>query len=232
MVGTLATQARGAEVALLLVFSLIAMDWARTSRRAGYMVIFGFNACIFLGGAIIGGVGGGRIWSFFNRGQDARGIESASGRTEIWKFVIQYCMAHPQGMGYVAGFRILFREYFTLEPLLQVTHIGNTHNVFVQYLADAGWAALAIYLIMLAKVLALGFRFAAKRAPVSFDLDSTSRHALRCALALLVYFLVEGLDISDFAAPLRIPFYFQNLVIAIILGVSAQMIATSRIRPT
>lgn len=235
LAGTLATQARGAEIALFVAFLLIAMDWARTSRHAAYTVILGFMASIVLGGALAGAVGGGRIWDTFNRGQSAEGIASASGRTEIWKFVIQYCLAHPQGMGYVTGFRMLFRSYFTLDPMVSVSNIGNTHNTFMQYLADAGWLALAIYLVMLAKVLALGFRFARNRASNFFAPDSASRHTLRCTLVLLIYLLVEGLDGSDFAVPLKSPFYFQNLIIAVILAVSAGMIAASRtkqIQPT
>jgi hypothetical protein len=229
---TLATQLRGAEIALLVALLLIAMDWARTGRHAAYMVIFGLMASLVLGSVLVGGIGGERIWNIFNKGQNTEGIQSASGRTEIWNYVIQYCISYPQGMGYVAGFRMLFKNYFSLTSAVVASRIGNTHNTFLQYLADAGWAALVIYLIMLAKVLALGFRVAAKRTPVSFDLDSTSRHALRCTLVLLIYFLVEGVDISDFAAPLRIPFFLQNIAIAIILGVSARIIAASRIRPT
>jgi len=62
-----------------------------------------------------GAIGGGRIWNTFNKGQSVAGIESASGRTEIWAFVVKSCLAHPQGMGYVAGFRIVFRQYFFSE---------------------------------------------------------------------------------------------------------------------
>jgi O-antigen ligase len=204
------------------------MDWARTNQRAAYTVIWEFAASIVLGGALVGAIGGARIWSIFNRGQSAEGIESASGRTEIWKYVVQYSLAHPQGMGYVAGFRILFRSYFTLGLDLAVNQIGNAHNTFLQFLADAGWVALAIYLLILAKVLALGFRYARKRTSAIFMPDKASCHALRCALVLLIYFLVEGLDAADFAIPLRVPFYFQYITTALILASSARMIAATR----
>jgi len=228
LTGTLATQARASEIALLIVLSLIAIDWSRTSRRAGSFVIFGLIAFVISSGALVGAFGGVRMWSAVNRGQSAEGIASASGRTEIWKFVVQYCMSHPQGMGYVTGFRILFRQSLISESILDVIRIGNTHNMFAQFLADAGWVALTIYLVMLVKVFALGFRFAAKRSSISFVTDNISRHVLSCALALLIYFFVEGFGVSDYAIPLRASFYFQNLVIAIILGVSARLIAASR----
>ena len=228
--GTAATQSRGTEIALFISLLLTATGWARTNRRAGYMVIFGFMASIILGGALVGAIGGARIWNTFNRGQSAEGIASASGRTEIWKFVIQYCMSHPQGMGYVTGFRTIFREYSAPGLDLAVSHIGTTHNTFLQFLADAGWLALAIYLILLVRVLALGLRFATKRISTPSVTASLSRHALRCALLLFILCLLEGMDGSDFAVPLKVPFYFQNIIVAIILGVSANMLYASRIR--
>ncbi|MFY9852511.1 MAG: O-antigen ligase family protein, partial [Terracidiphilus sp.] len=230
LAGTLATQARGAEIALFIALSLIAFDWAKTSRRAGLIVICGFVASIIFGGAIVGVIGGGQIWNIFNRGQSIEGIVSASGRTEIWKFVIQYCMSHPLGMGYVAGFRMLFKTHFTLGSGLSVDSIGNTHNAFIQFLADAGWAAMALYLVMLAKVLALGLRFRARLTSAIGDSEGILRHALNCAIVLLIFCLVEGMDASDCAVPLRVPFYFQNLVIAIILGASANALFAFRVR--
>lgn len=228
--GTLVTQSRGPEIALFISLLLTVAGWASTSRRARYMFISGFIASITFGCVIVGATGGERIWNVFNRGQSTEGIATASGRTEIWTFVIHYCMSHPQGMGYVTGFRILFRKYFILGLDLTVTHIGNTHNTFLQFLADAGWLALAIYLILLVKVFVLGFRFTEKRLSTPSAQGSASLHALRCALMLLVLCLAEGMDVSDFAVPLRVPFYFQNIIVAIILGVSANMLSVARIR--
>ena len=226
--GTLATQSRGAEIALLLCLLLTATGWVRTNRRAAYLVISGFAVSVIFGGALVGVAGGGRVWNAFNRGQSVEGIATASGRTQIWKFVIQYCMSHPQGMGYVAGFRAIFREYFAFGLDFEVSRIGNTHNTFLQFLADAGWLAMAIYLIMLVRVIALGMRFATRRISEPSVTASLSRHALRCALLLLIVCLLEGMDGSDFAVPLRVPFYFQNLIIAIILALCARMIAAAR----
>ena len=230
LAGTLAGQARGSDIALFMCLLLVAMGSARTNRRSAYVVISGFMASILLSGIVVWAIGGGRIWNTFNRGQSAEGIESASGRTEVWKFVISYCTTHPWGMGYVAGFRIVFRQYFSLGSGQSLSHLGTAHNAFIQTLADAGWLAFAIYLIMMAKVVALGWRFAKKRTSVPFMLNSVHCHAIRCALVLLIFCFVAGMLGTDTVVPLRICFYFQNIFVAIILGVSARMLFVSRTR--
>jgi len=228
LIGTLATQSRGSEFALLFSFMVLAYGWAKTGRRSSHMFVSGLMASILISGAIVGIIGGGRIWNTINRGQNAAGIASASGRTEIWKFVIQYCMTHPQGMGYIAGFRTIFREYFALGLQVEVTHIGTAHSAYIQVLADAGWLALAIYLVMIAKVIIYGLNHANIRNSVAFAPNNVSRHAVRCALVLLVFCLVNGIYSSEFVLPLRGIFYMQNLFIAIILGASARMVIASR----
>lgn len=228
LIGTLATQSRGSVFALLLSFLILAFSWAKTGKRSSHMFVSGLMASILLFGAIVGTIGGGRIWSTINRGQSAAGIASASGRTQIWKFVIQYCMTHPLGMGYIAGFRTIFREYFALGLQFEVTHIGTTHNAFIQVLADAGWLALAIYLVLMAKIIIYGKRHADVRDSAILASNIGSRHAVRCALALLIFCLVNGIYSSEFVIPLRANFYLQNLFIAIILGASARMVIASR----
>ncbi|MGB9408367.1 MAG: O-antigen ligase family protein [Terracidiphilus sp.] len=230
LAGTLAGQGRGPDIALFIGLLLVAMGWAGTNRRSAYVVISGFMASILLSGIVVWAIGGGRIWNTFNRGQSAETIASASGRTEVWKFVISYCTTHPWGMGYVAGFRIVFRQYFSLGSGQSLSNLGGAHNAFIQFLADAGWLALALYLIMMAKVVVLGWRFAKKRASVPFMLDSVNRHAIRCALVLLLFCFVIDMDSSESAVPLRIFFYFHNVIVAIILGVSARMLFVYRTR--
>jgi len=230
LTGTLITQGRGCEFALFLSFAILGIGWAKTGRRSAYVFISGLMASILLSGMLLGAIGGGRIWNTFNRGQNAQDIASASGRTQVWNFVIQYCLAHPQGMGYIAGFRTIFRQYFTLGLRIDVTGFGNAHNVYMQVLADAGWLALAIYLIMMVKIVSLGWRFAKKRALVTFESDSVPRHAIQCALVLLIFYFADGMDAADFSLPLRAAFYMQNIIIAIILGASASMLTASRAR--
>jgi O-antigen ligase len=187
-------------------------------------------AFILFFGAVVNAVGGEHIWSTFNRGQSARGIASMSGRTQVWQFVVQYCLDHPQGMGYIAGFRIRFQNYFTLGLQVEPSHIGVAHNTFIQVLADAGWLAFAIYIFMLIKVIVLGWRFAKKRWLAPLSLHSVPCHAIRCSLILLVFCLVYGMDGSDFVLPLRASFYMQNIIIGIILGASTEMLIASRVR--
>jgi O-antigen ligase len=228
LAGTLITQSRGAELALFLCLAILFAGWAKTSKRSAYIFISGFMAFVLFSGVVIGVAGGGRLWNTFNRGQDAAGIASASGRTDIWKFVIQYCIAHPQGMGYEAGFRVLFRDYVSPGILVVVSMIGNAHNTFLQVLADAGWLALAAYLIMMTKTVVLGWRFARKHIAAALAPNRAPLHALRCVLVLLILCFADGMNAADFGLPLRAAFYTQNLIVAIILGISANMIEISR----
>ena len=228
LTGTVITQARGTELALMLSFAILFTGWAKTSRRAAYVFISGLMASILLFGGLLGAIGGEHIWNIFNRGQDLEGIKTASGRTDIWKFVILYCMAHPQGMGYVAGFRVFFRQYFALGLQFDVVRIGNSHNSFIDILADAGWLALAIYLIMMVKIVMIGLRYAQKHTFITSESDGASRHALRCALTLLIFCFANGMDSAEFSVPLRAAFYLQNIIICLILGISATLIAASR----
>ncbi len=228
LTGTVITQSRGSELAMMLSFAILVAGWAKTSRHAAYLFISGFMAALLLFGGLVGTVGGEHIWNIFNRGASIESIKSASGRTDIWKFVIQYCMDHPQGMGYIAGFRVMFRQYFALGLQVNVQTIGNGHNSFIDILADAGWLALAIYMIILIKTFWIGWRYAQKHTFTTLSSDSASRHVLRCALILLIFCMTSGLESADYVVPLRGSFYLQNICIAIILSISARMIAASR----
>jgi len=229
LIGTAIAQTRGAEIALFLTLAILGIGWVKySSKRSAYLFISGFMATTLLAGVLVGAIGGESIWRTFNRGQDMGDIASASGRTEMWKFAIQYCLTHPQGMGYIAGFRALFTTSFSLNLGANVAKLGTTHNAFIDILADAGWLALAVYSIMMFKVLALGWRSAKKRTPVTLGSDDASRHAIRCFLLLFCYCMMEGMENSVFCIPLQGPFYYQNLIIAVILGASATMVASSR----
>jgi len=230
MGGTLVTNARSSELALLLSLLIIVIMRARLGRRTAYLFTSGFIFSMLLTSMLVGFIGFDRIWNYFNRGQELKGIESASGRIQIWNFVASYCMAHPLGMGYVAGFRIIFRNYFGIEQQVEVTHIGNAHNSFIQVLADAGWLALAIYLIMIIMIVYLGLRFINTSPTVVLESNSVPRHAMVCALIVFFFCLVTGTAASDFDVPLRAAFYIQNLIIAIIMGISSNMTANSRLR--
>jgi hypothetical protein len=230
LIATLVTQARGSELALFLSLVILGAGWARTSKRSMYfflstLLIF---TPLFSGAAAV--IGGDRVWSVFNRGQSAEGIASASGRSEDWKFVIQYCSTHPQGMGYVAGFRNLFKEHYVLGVQLFAERIGNAHNTYMQTLADAGWLALGVYLVLLVKIILLGWRLAKKKSLLAVASDSRPCQALRCSLILLAFCLAVGMDGADCCVPLRAPYYLQNITIAIILGISARMLAASSAR--
>jgi O-antigen ligase len=230
LAGTLLTQIRGCEIALLLSLLFLASLWAKSSKRAMYLFISGLMASILFSVAVAAVVGPERIWNKFNRGQSVEGIESASGRTELWVFVVRYCVAHPWGMGYVDGFRVIFRQYFSLSTGQNLSQLGTAHNTYLDVLAGAGWLALAVYLIIIAKTVRLAWRFASRETSPSPAMDSAPRHAIRCALVLLIFCLAYGMGATEFSAPMRAGFYILYIIIAIILGASAGKIAGARPR--
>jgi O-antigen ligase len=228
LTGTIITRSRTSEITLALFLAIVGALWARGSKRFASMLISGFMAFLLLFGLVAESFGGEHLWNVLNRNQSVEGITSASGRTDIWKFIIQYCMVHPQGMGYEAGFRLIFREYSAPGLLVNPVLIGNAHNAFMQVLADAGWVAFAAYLVMMAKLVALGLRFAKKRTTTIVAPGNADVHALRCALVLLIFCFADGVGGSDYLVPLRSAFYLQNIIVAIILGISANMLNASR----
>jgi O-antigen ligase len=228
--GTLTGQSRGSELSLILCLVILGAAWAKTNKRAAFIFTFSLIVSILFSGAVVASIGGGRIWNTFNKGENIQTIESASGRSEIWKFVLHYCMDHPQGMGYIAGFRMIFREQYASGLHVTVNNIGNSHNSFIDILADAGWLALAVYLIIIVKIVLLAWRYGKKRGLAAMASDAASQHVIRCALVLLVSCLANGMDTADYNVPLKATFYVQYLIIAIILGLSARMIASSRAR--
>jgi O-antigen ligase len=133
-------------------------------------------------------------------------------------------------MGYVAGFRLQFRQYYSLGLTLNPARIGNCHNAYVQVLADAGWLALAVYLIMLAKIVWLAWRLANQRRYLEFAPDKASHSAIECSVLMFIFALIGEMSSADADIPLRASFYWQNIIVAIILGISTNMLTASRSR--
>jgi hypothetical protein len=232
VVAALVTQTRGVEISLFIVLVVLAVSWGKTSKRAAYILISGFMVSVLFAGSVVAVIGGDRIWNKFNRNQDTEGILTASGRTGVWWFVIQSSITNPQGMGYIAGIRKTRRPEYATNLHAQLTNVGGTDNSYMEVLADAGWLAFVLYLTVMIKTFALGRRLEKRQAlPSTPGVDSTTRHALRCALLLLLFCLIEGMEGSDFVTPLREMFYLQNVIVAIILGASTSMIVANRFRP-
>ena len=93
----------------------------------------------------------------------------------------------------------------------------------------AGWLALAIYLIMLTMIVRLAMRFANRIPHRGFASDNLSRESIECFMLVLIYCLAEGMDTSGFAVPLTVVSHWQNIIVAIILSISARLILASRI---
>jgi hypothetical protein len=228
--GTVIMQSRGADIALFATLAVLAFGVAKTRRRFAYLLMSGLIASILLLGLVIGTIGGNRIWDTFNRGQDIANVKTASGRTTEWQYVIEYTVSHPQGMGYIAGIRRTHRVGGDTSMHALLNRSGGSDNSYVETLGDAGWIALALYLTMLAKVVALGWRCAIRYSPAAFPAVASAVHAIRCALLLFIFYLIEGMDASTFVLPLQGGFYYQNITIAIILGASASILIASRPR--
>jgi len=227
--GVLVTQARGVEISLFIVLAILAVGWGKTSKRAAYVLISAFMISALLVGSVVAVVGGDRIWNKFNRNQSTADILTASGRTGVWMFVIRSSLTNPQGMGYIAGIRKTRRPEYGSNLHASLYKVGGTDNSYMEVLADAGWLSLAMYLTVIFKTLALGWRLEKRQALSGTpDVDSTTRHALRCAILLLVFCLLEGMEGSDFVIPLRQEFYMQNVIIALILGASTSMLIALR----
>lgn len=228
MIGTIITQSRGADISLLLSLAILGVTWGKMTKRSAHVGIAALLGMGLLSGIAIAVIGGGRIWDAFNRNLGTSNIESASGRTDVWRFILHYCMIHPQGMGYVAGFRIIFRQYYSLSSGTTLSHLGTAHNTFFDILAAAGWLALAAYLMLLAKLVWLALRSIKDRFYLTTRNDSARHHVIQCALLLLFYCFSYGMVAVEFEAPLRAGFNYQYIIIAIILGASAQAISISR----
>jgi hypothetical protein len=232
VIGVLVTQARGVEISLFIVLAILVIGWGKTSKRAAYILISAFMVSVLLAGSVVAVIGGDRIWNQFNRNQSTAEILTASGRTEIWEDLIRYSLAHPQGMGYIAGIRHVHLGQYATNLRAILTKSGGTDNSYMEVLADAGWLALALYLTIMIKTIVLGRRLERRQALMGTSgVNTTTRHALQCAILLLVFCLLEGMEGSDFVIPLRQEFYMQNVIIAVILGASTTMLIALRPQP-
>ena len=228
-VGAAISQTRGTEIPLFFALMILGVGWATKNRRSAYIYISTVMVVILLASAGSTIIGTERIWSVFNRGEVTSGIQTFSGRTLIWAEAIRYCIAHPQGMGYIAGIRAnraVLAEVFGAAYSLK--HAGGVDSSLFQVLTDAGWFALALYLLLLGKVVLLGVRMAKRHVSDMISANRMAGRAIWCALVLLFYFFINGWVNSAYATPMLQGFYFQNLVIEIILGASASLILASR----
>jgi hypothetical protein len=227
---TLVAQTRGVEITLLIVLAVLAIGWANTGRRAAQFLISGLVAVVLIAGVALAAFGPERIWNLFNRGQDVDTLLTFSGRTGVWADQIDYCLSHPQGMGYISGVRTFRRRDYATNLHAALTNIGGTDSAYMQVLVDAGWFGIALYLIMMAKTIALGRRMVMKCSPATLVTAGAAYHPLRCALLVLMFCLIEGIESSVYVLPLFGSFYSQNIIIAIILGASGGVVVASRPR--
>jgi len=229
IVGLAITQVRGAEIALFIVLTVLVIGWGKTSKRAAYILISSFIISALIAVSVVASIGGDIIWRTFNRNQNTADMLTASGRTGVWMFVIQSSLTNPQGMGYIAGIRKTRRPEYATNLHASLYNVGGTDNSFMEVLADAGWLALGFYLTMMIKTITLGRRL--EKSQPAFGRsreETTTSRALGCALLLLFFCLLEGMEGSDFVTPLRQEFYLQNVILAVILGASTSRLIALR----
>ena len=203
--GSMFTQTRGVEIALPVILLVMTVGWAKKSKRRAYFAASGLTAATLVVAAIAGMVGGGRIWETFNRGEDLATIATASGRTGVWADQIQYCLSHPQGMGYIAGVRAFHRRDFATNLHAALTNIGGTDNAYMQVLTDAGWLALALYLTLIARAMQLGLRAAGRRETGSAAVSFATRETIRCTLFLLLFASPRAWKARCTSSPCSVP---------------------------
>jgi hypothetical protein len=230
--GLAIAQIRGAEVGLLVILIILGLQWAKTSRRSAYLAIAGVTTSMLLGSIFLTVVGGDRIWNTFNRNLDTENLMSFSGRMGTWVSLVEYSMSHPQGLGYIAGIRTFHGGQYTTSMRVAFHKVGGVDSSYMEVLGDAGWLALALYLIILIKVIVAGWRTVANYASDASRSDTMATHAARCAILLLLFFMVEAVESSVFEIPLSQGFYIQDIIIAVILGATASLRLASRQRKT
>jgi hypothetical protein len=228
--GSAISQTRGALISLSVILIIIFLAWGKMARRSAFLVISGLMVSLLVGGAILATVGGDRILQTFNRGQNVADVATLSGRTGVWLDIIKYSISSPQGMGYIAGVRTFHRSDYATNLHATLNRMGGTDNSYMETLADAGWLALGLYLAVILKIFTIGWRFAKRVPGIDFTSDRVLYHPLRCVLLLFVFCLFEGMESSMFAIPMFGSFYCQYLLIAIILGASANILGIARTR--
>ena len=217
-----ASQWRGAEISLILVLILLVIDWARMRKHFAIKVTTVAVTIALLIGLALAVFGSHRVWVALTHNQDREVLLGGSGRVEQWMALLHYSVDHPLGMGYVAR-----TERPDLEGPWGQYKIEGIDNGYLEVLGVAGWLALAVYAIILAKTAALGWRFATKRSFVGALHSGVTSDSIRCAVLLFTYCLLEQMENSEFAIPLRQSFYLQYILIAIILGQSAAVLNAS-----
>jgi len=228
----LSTQVRGAELGVFVVMAVLGFQWSKTNKRLAFLLMSGVVSFFLLVVLVVAAVGRDRIWSVIARGQDTEEVLSGSGRFDQWSALVQYCIDHPQGLGYISGIRHAHLGRFAMGTHLELNEVGGTDSSYMEVLGDAGWLAFFLYLLMLGKVAAVGWRFSKDRSLTSVKYDVNMRHTLQCALLLFLFCAIEQFENSDFALPLRQAFYAQYILFAIILGASGNVLAASRARYT
>jgi len=222
-----ASQWRGAEISLLLVLIVLGIAWARTRKHFVRTVVSVAVASILFTGLVIAVLGSHRVWATFSHDQEPREVLHGSGRFEQWSALLNYSVRHPQGMGYVAGIRSTRIGQFAKGERWEQSPFAFIDNGYMEVLGDAGWLAFLIYATILVMTAACGWRLVKSRSFASVPQNGVTSDSLRCTMLLFMYFLLQQMENSDYAIPLRQSFYLQYIVIAFILGQSAVMLSAS-----
>lgn len=208
-------QTRSTYITVALAFAYVLCMWMKTSKSARlqfFAIVFLLPVLVVAGVAALGGE---RVYHVLTRGQSEEGMKTASGRTYVNDFVLHTVAESPLGIGYVAGFRSRFMALRDSSAPLDPSRIGNTHNMYFELLAGAGWLAFAAFIALLAMIARHCLQ---KRAP---DFVQTANwHVRNLAWILFLSMLILGLFSSDFVLPARACFGYFWFVIGMIMSVS------------
>jgi hypothetical protein len=83
---------------------------------------------------------------------------------------------------------------------------------------------------MIARVVTVAWRAAKVPSSRTQEYGCAPGHVMTCALSLLVFCIVGGTTGADYVVPMRASFYFQNIIIAIILGAYARALIAVRVK--
>jgi hypothetical protein len=83
---------------------------------------------------------------------------------------------------------------------------------------------------MLVNIVRLAMRFANTHTYIKLNHYSIYRMTIECSLVMLLFCLTMGISSADYDIPLRIYFYWQFIIIAVILSASARVLTDARAR--
>jgi O-antigen ligase len=121
---------------ILILVGLFAMHRSRLGASVGWMVIAGALTTCWI--ALQSSRVVDALTAFALRGQDARNLDTLTGRTVIWDYAVQAWREQPWlGFGYYSGHRLALPNRFAI-----FANYSNIDNTWLEVLVDVGLVGL------------------------------------------------------------------------------------------